>query len=87
MLSLRYAPYTVPWNSLVPDLVHRIDHGAGGASDSHVVLGEVDGDRLDGVDRDRLATGLHVVGFEAERVADGHAVDADRIEARVLAAR
>src|SRR5690606_21999450 len=67
-------------------LCHRVHDRAGGTGDGDVVVGQVDVDRLDGVDRHRLAQGREVAGLQAEGVAGVHTVDADGIEARVLAA-
>ena len=63
-----------------------VDVGAGVALLGHVVVRDVDLHRLDRVDRDRLARGRQAVRFQAEGVGDRHAVDGDRVEARVLAA-
>ncbi len=67
-------------------LRHRVDDRAGAAGDRGVVIGQIDVDRLDGVDRDRLALGRQVVGLQAEWIGSADAVDADRVVARVLAA-
>ena len=66
-------------------LGHGVDHRAGATGDGGVVVGQVDLDFLDRVHGDRLALGRHVVGLEAERVGVADAVDADDVEARVLA--
>jgi len=67
-------------------LGHRVDVGAGGAGDGHVVVRQVDVDGLDGVHRHRLTPGRHVVAFQAKGVTGRDAVDGDGVEARVLAA-
>src|SRR5690606_36600643 len=63
-----------------------VDHRAGAAGDGDVIVGQVDVDRLDRIHRHRLAHGRQVVGLQAERVVGAHAVDADGVEAGVLAA-
>ena len=68
-------------------LGHRVDVGAGIAFLGHVVVADIDLNRLDRVDRDRLFERGQAVGFEAEGVAGGHAVDRDRVVSRVLAQR
>ena len=62
-----------------------VDIGAGVAALGHVVVGDVDLHRGDGFHRDRLAGGRAAVGFQAEGVVHGHAVDGHRVVARVLA--
>src|SRR5690606_22224673 len=54
------------------------------AGNGDVVVRQVDVDRFDRFHRHRLAAGGHVVAFKTEGIAGGHAVDADRVVARVL---
>nr|GEU28080.1 hypothetical protein [Tanacetum cinerariifolium] len=62
-----------------------IDVTAGIALLGNVVVGHVDLHRLDRFDRNRLLGGRAAVRFQAERIVDGHAVDGQRVVARVLA--
>src|SRR5690606_2210776 len=53
--------------------------------DGGVVVGQVDVDFLDGIHRHRLTLGRQVVRLQTERIARADAVDADGVEAGVLA--
>jgi len=68
-------------------LGHRVDVGAGVAGLGYVVVGDVDLNFFDRVDRDRLLGRRQVVGLEAEGIVGGGSVDGDRVEPDVLANR
>ena len=63
-----------------------IDVGAGVTFLGYVVVGDIEIDFLDRVDRDRLFRGGQVVGLKAEGVAGVDAVDGHRVVAGILAA-
>ena len=66
-------------------LGHGVDHRTGTTGNGGVVVGQVDVDFFDGVHRDRLTLGRQAIGFQAERIGGADAVDADGVEAGVLA--